>query len=93
MKVAVRSAERAREINSSSMPVRWEISGSVWKLNALGRLCGRCVKADGKAAGMASKSILVKAEANWMDGAPMACKARAIQIMAVGGARALPRCL
>ena len=87
------STDRTREIISSCRPVLWEIGGSVWKLEALGRMCGRWVKAEGKAAGMASKSILVKADANWLDGAPMACKARAIQIMVVGGARAFPRCL
>jgi hypothetical protein len=32
-------------------------------LSALGKMCGSCVKGEGKAAGMASKSILVKAVA------------------------------
>ena len=56
-------------------------------------MSGRCVNGDGKAEGMASNNILVKAEANWLEGAPMDCSVRAIHIMAVGGARALPRCL
>ena len=93
VKVVGRSAERARVMRSSWRPVRWEIRGRVWKLSALGRMCGRCVKGDGKAAGMASNSILVKAVAKWLVGAPMDCRVRVIQIMAVGGARALPRCL
>ena len=76
IKVVLRSAEMARETISSCRPVRWETSGSVWKLSALGKMCGRCVKADGKVGGIASKSIFVNAEANWLDGAPMAWRAR-----------------
>ena len=62
-------------------------------LNLSGGMSGMCVMSDGKAGGMASKSILVKAVENWLEGAPIDCRVRAIHIMAVGGARALPRCL
>ena len=74
------------------MPVRCEMRGRVCWLAKDGGISGRLVMGEGKAGGMASKSILVKAEENWLEGSPMAMRARVIQIIAVGGASAFPRC-
>ena len=65
-----------------------------WKsvsVSGRGGMSGMSVIGEGKEGGMASKSILLNAVENWLDGTPMDCRVRAIQIRAVGGARALPR--